>query len=64
MENVNSAYALYDVLNQDALNQSQDIHKKALLICSAFYDEDSCIVISTFKYQQLLALITISQIQL
>jgi hypothetical protein len=34
LENVNSAYALYDALNQDALNQSPDIHKKALLIFS------------------------------
>ena len=34
LENVNSAYALYDALNLDALNQSPDIHKKALLICS------------------------------
>jgi len=34
LENVNSAYALYDALNEDALNQSPDIHKKALLICS------------------------------
>ncbi len=58
LENLNSAYALYDALNQDALNQSPDIHKKALLICSAFYGEDSCIVVSTFKYQQPLGFIT------
>lgn len=63
LENVNSAYALYDALNEDALNQSPDIHKKALLICSAFYTKDNRVVVSTFKYQQPLALITTLPIQ-
>ena len=63
LENVNSAYALYDALNEDTLNQSPDIHKKALQISSAFYGEDSCIVVSTLKYQLPLGFITTLPIQ-